>query len=97
MNLTEPELRALLKKTIRDQGKPFGLYFDDISGGFTFTQRQAPQAYKVLPIMVYRVFPDDRPDERVRGVDIVGTPLASFSKIVATDLPLSGVNASRRL
>ena len=34
--------------------------------------------------MVYRVYADGRPDELVRGVDIVGTPLASFAKILAT-------------
>jgi TldD protein len=33
---------------------------------------------------VYRVYPDGRPDELIRGADIVGTPLASFSKILAT-------------
>jgi predicted Zn-dependent protease len=35
--------------------------------------------------MVYRVYPDGRPDELVRGVEIVGTPLAAFETIVATD------------
>jgi hypothetical protein len=34
--------------------------------------------------MVYRVYADGRPDELVRGADIVGTPLASFAKILAT-------------
>ena len=38
----------------------------------------------MVPLVVYRVYPDGRPDELVRGVDIVGTPLASFAKIVAT-------------
>jgi len=33
---------------------------------------------------VYRIYPDGRPDELVRGTDIVGTPLASFAKILAT-------------
>ncbi len=34
--------------------------------------------------MVYRVYADGRPDELVRGVDLIlGTPLTSFSKIVA--------------
>ena len=81
--LSTADLRARLKDAVTKQGKPFGLYFEDISGGFTFTQREAPQSYKVLPLVVYKVFPDDRPDELVRGVDIVGTPLASFAKIVA--------------
>jgi hypothetical protein len=30
------------------------------------------------------VYPDGRQDELVRGADIVGTPLASFAKILAT-------------
>jgi len=30
----------------------------------------------VLPLVVYKVYADGRPDELVRGVDIVGTPLA---------------------
>jgi len=38
----------------------------------------------VLPLLVYRVYPDGRPDEIVRGVDIVGTPLTCFSKIIVT-------------
>ena len=38
----------------------------------------------MIPVIVYRVYPDGRPDELVRGADIVGTPLASFSKILAT-------------
>ena len=37
-----------------------------------------------MPILVHKVFPDGRPDELVRGVDIVGTPLTCFSKILAT-------------
>jgi len=43
-----------------------------------------PQAFKVIPLVVYRVYTDGRPDELVRGVDLVGTPLASFEKILAT-------------
>jgi hypothetical protein len=30
------------------------------------------------------VYPDGRPDELVRGVDIVGTPLAALTRIVTT-------------
>ena len=48
------------------------------------TSRGGPQAFKVLPVVVYRVYPDGRPDELVRGVDIVGTPLSCFSKIICT-------------
>jgi predicted Zn-dependent protease len=82
--LTNAQLRAKLIELIKTQGKPFGLLIDDIAGGFTFTGRGQPQAFQVLPLVVYKVFPDGRPDELVRGVDIVGTPLAALTKIVAT-------------
>jgi len=81
---TFAELRAQLVERIKEQNKPFGLLIDDIAGGFTFTGRGQPQAFQVEPLVVYKVFPDGRPDELVRGVDIVGTPLAALTKIVAT-------------
>src|SRR6204780_4093392 len=74
----------MLIEEIKKQGKPFGLLIDDIAGGFTFTGRGQPQAFQVQPLVVYKVYPDGRPDELVRGVDIVGTPLVSLTKIVAT-------------
>ncbi|HOX23929.1 MAG TPA: metallopeptidase TldD-related protein, partial [Elusimicrobiales bacterium] len=77
------KLRQMLIAECKKQRKPYGLVFDDISGGFTMTDRSGPQSFKVLPLMVYRVYADGRPDELVRGVDIVGTPLASFTKITA--------------
>lgn len=76
------KLRDLLIEECHKQDKPYGLIFEDISGGFTMTRRRGPQAFKVLPLMVYRVYADGRPDEVVRGVDIVGTPLTCFSKII---------------
>ena len=78
------QLREMLIEECKKQDKPYGLVFEDISGGFTTTQRYGPQTFKVIPLLVYRVYSDGRPDEVVRGVDIVGTPLASFAKIIAT-------------
>lgn len=78
------QLRRMLKAEIQRQGKPYGLYFEVVTGGFTSTRRRGLQAFIVIPLVVYRVFPDDRPDEIIRGADIVGTPLASFGKILAT-------------
>ncbi len=82
--VTNAQLRAKLIELIKAQSKPFGLLIDDIAGGFTFTGRGQPQAFQVLPLVVYKVYADGRPDELVRGVDIVGTPLAALTKIVAT-------------
>jgi TldD protein len=80
----ETDMREKLIDEVKKQGKPYGLYFDDIQGGFTLTTRSLPQAFQVLPVIVYRVYADGRPDELVRGVDIVGTPLAALTRIVTT-------------
>jgi predicted Zn-dependent protease len=82
--LPEDQMRQKLIDEVKKQGKPYGLYFDDIQGGFTLTQRSLPQAFQVLPVIVYKVYADGRPDELVRGVDIVGTPLASLTRIITT-------------
>lgn len=78
------DLKRMLLDAIRRERKPFGLFFDDIEGGFTITTRGIPNAFNVMPVMVYRVFPDGR-EELVRGVDLIGTPLATFSRITAAD------------
>ena len=80
----DSELRQKLIKEVKRQGRPYGLFFEDIQGGFTLTQRASPQAFQVLPVMVWRVYADGRPDELVRGVDIVGTPLAAMNRILLT-------------
>ncbi len=80
----ESELRQKLIDEVKKEGKPYGLYFDDIQGGFTLTTRSSPQSFQVLPVIVYKIYPDGRPDELVRGVDIVGTPLAALTRIVTT-------------
>ncbi len=77
-------LREKLKEEASAQGKPYGLLFEDISGGFTTTSNRGPQAFTVLPIVVYRVYVDGRPDELIRGANLVGTPLTSFEKIMWT-------------
>lgn len=82
--IPDAQLRARFIDEIKKQGKPYGLYFEDIQGGFTLTTRELPQAFQVLPVMVWRVYADGRPDELVRGVDIVGTPLTVLTEIAAT-------------
>jgi predicted Zn-dependent protease len=80
----QPDLKKLLIAEIKKQNLPYGLLFDDIQGGFTFTGRTTPNAFNVLPLMVYRIYPDGH-EELVRGVDLIGTPLTTFSKIIAAD------------
>jgi len=82
--VTDAALRQRLIDEAKKQGKPYGLYFEDISSGFAVTQRNSPQAFQVIPLVVRRVYVDGRPDELVRGVSIVGTPLAAMKKILVT-------------
>lgn len=77
------ELREMLIAQIQEQDKPFGLIVDDITGGFTLTGRVTPNSFNVRPVSVWRVYADGRPDELVRGGDFIGTPLTTFSRILA--------------
>ncbi|MBZ5525105.1 MAG: peptidase U62 [Acidobacteriia bacterium] len=83
-SVPDSELRDKLIEEIKAQKKPYGLYFEDIAGGFTLTLRNMPQAFQIMPLMVWKVYADGRPDELVRGVDIIGTPLAALNRIVLT-------------
>lgn len=76
-------LRTLLRNECTVQNKEYGLYFVEISGGFTFTARTIPNAFNVQPLVVYKIYADGRPDELVRGVDLIGTPLTTFNNIIA--------------
>lgn len=76
-------LRKMLREECIKQKKEYGLLFEDIQGGFTFTGRTVPNAFNVQPLVVYKIFADGRPDELVRGVDLIGTPLTTFNNIVA--------------
>jgi len=76
-------LRELLRDEVRAQGAPYGLYFEEITGGFTYTGRTMANSFNVSPVIVYRVYADGRPDELVRGADLIGTPLATFAQVIA--------------
>ncbi len=79
------ELRKMLIVECRKQKKLYGYLFMDVIGGFTTTARYMPNAFNIFPTEVYRIYIDGRPDELVRGVDMIGTPLAMFDEISATD------------
>ena len=83
------ELKSMLLERVKAEGKEFGLYIDNIQGGFTLTGRSMPNAFNVDPILVKKIYPDGR-EQMVRGVDLIGTPLTSFSRIEAgaTDMAI---------
>ena len=84
-SVSRDELLDQLRAEAKRQGKSFGLLFENIEGGFTTTGRGSPNAFNVLPNVVYRIYVDGRAPELVRGVDLIGTPLSAFGKIVAND------------
>lgn len=78
------ELRKRLVRLVREQGLDYGYVVDEIDGGFTMTGRITPNAFNVRASTTWRVWADGRPDELVRGIDLVGTPFVAFHNLVAT-------------
>ena len=77
-------LKRQLMAEAQRQGKPYGLVIRDITGGNTNTQSWGYQAFKGTPRLVYRVDARTGAETLVRGVELVGTPLASVNRILAT-------------
>lgn len=81
---SEDQLRGMLVEEAKKQGKEYGYYFRTVTSGFTYTgEGGSLNSFNVTPLEVYRVFVDGRPDQLVRGVDMIGTPLSMFSNIAA--------------
>jgi predicted Zn-dependent protease len=85
------DLEKMLIDEVKKQGRPYGMIFTDISGGFTNTSAFAPQAFKVNPVMAYRLYPDGH-RELVRGIDISGTPLVALQSIRAASRQIETFN-----
>ena len=86
--LSIEELRKKMITELIKQEIEYGYLFENVMGGFTMTGRYIPNAFNVTPTEVYRIYADGRPDELVRGVNLVGTPLAMFSQVAeAGDTP----------
>ena len=81
--IPEEDLHEKLRKMCKKQKKEYGYLFEEVIGGFTRADRMSINAFNIIPIVVYRVYTDGRPDEMVRGVSLIGTPLTMFSEIEA--------------
>ena len=79
---TTAELEDQMIAILKERDLEYGLYFDDIVGGFTITQRSLPNSFTVRPVIVYKIYQDGS-RELVRGVDLIGTPLAVFDSVIA--------------
>jgi predicted Zn-dependent protease len=77
------ELKRMLLAEARRQGKRYGLVVRDVASGNTNTADLGYQAFKGTPRLLYRVDVETGLEELVRGVELVGTPLAAVNKVVA--------------
>ena len=80
---SEDQLRRTMAAELRRQGREWGLIVDEIGGGFTMTGRIYPNAFNVRATYAWKVFADGRPDELIRGIDLVGTPLVALTNVIA--------------
>ncbi|MBA3403057.1 MAG: hypothetical protein H0U13_00010 [Gemmatimonadaceae bacterium] len=76
-------LRSQLLAEVRRQGLSYGIIVDELAGGFAMTKRVGTNAFSILALSAWRVYPDGRPDELIRGIDLVGTPLAALGNVLA--------------
>jgi TldD protein len=82
-SVSRDALREQLRAEVRSQGLTYGYLVDEIDGGFTMTGRVMPNAFNVRAANTWRIYADGRPDERIRGLDLVGTPFVAFSNLIA--------------
>ncbi|MBN2175324.1 MAG: TldD/PmbA family protein [Bacteroidales bacterium] len=76
------KLRKKLIKECKKQDREYGYFFKTVSGGLTNTMNYTPDYFNIFPLEVYRIYVDGRPDELVKGVNLIGTPLITFSEIL---------------
>jgi len=86
------ELRRMLREEARRQGKPYAYVIRDITGGNTNTASFGYQAFKGTPRLVTRVDVATGREELVRGVELVGTPLSSVNRLLATSAETAAFN-----
>ena len=91
---SETELRKVFLEEVKKQNLDFGIFFKTVTGGLTMTGRDMPNAFNITPIEVYKVYCDGRPDELIRGINLIGTPLAMFSEIEAAGGPWGVFNGN---
>ena len=92
-SVSRDELKKMLIEEVKKAKLEYGLYFEDVAGGFTIIGRSQPNVFEVIPLMVYRIYLDGR-EELVRGVDLIGTPLTVFTRIIAADNQVGAFNGT---
>lgn len=81
---TESQLRGMFVAELKKQNREYGYYISSVSNGWTVQGgSNSVSSFNVVPLETYRVYADGRPDELVRGVSLIGTPLTVFGNIMA--------------
>ncbi len=89
----EADLKKMLLEECVRQGKPFGMIVKRTRSGDTFTGRGRYQAFRGTPEEVIIVDAKTGTETRVRGLEVVGTPLITINKIIATGTENKVLNA----
>jgi predicted Zn-dependent protease len=80
---SEADLKKQLIDLAKQQGKPFAIILRKAASGMTNTSSWGFQAFKGVAKLVYKVDVETGEETLVRGVELVGTPLASLMKVAA--------------
>lgn len=81
---SDSQLKKMLLEECRKQNKPYGIIVRRTRSGDTFTGRGRYQAFRGTPEEVLLVDAKTGAETLVRGVELVGTPLITINKIIAT-------------
>jgi predicted Zn-dependent protease len=92
--VSEETLKKDLVAELKRRNKPYGLIVDEVVSGETNTSDFNPQTFNLRPSLVRKVYADGRPDELVRSVRIIGTPMAALERIIETSDNLGVFNGS---
>lgn len=79
----DEHLKEMLIAEAKKQGKPFGIWIEEVEGGETNTQRGDVQAFHGIPTRMFKVDVATGKMTLVRGAEFIGTPLTVVSKILA--------------
>lgn len=80
--VSDDKLREHLIAEVKKQGKQYGLIIEQVRGGETNTSSYRAQVFQVRPGLVRRVWADGRPDDLIRGVRVIGTPMSALQHII---------------
>jgi len=86
------KLKELLIEEAIKHNKDFGLIIKKMTGGETNTSSYDFQAFKETPLVIHKVDVKTGKETPVRGVEIVGTPLITINRIIATGNDYSAFN-----